>query len=187
MRIGTDLDGVLADASIELAKRVSRQYKVDFKPDDAGTLDDRIEEFGIDRKWLTKQFDDEWFWTNSKPVQDNIDTVKKWIEQGHEIHIVTGRDEKTCSIVTRGWLRRQGLVDVHINYSSIMYKVEYLKAKEITIMFEDRFFEANKIGSYGINSFVVRRPWNAQFESRVTNPLVQYVDNLEGADYLIHD
>jgi uncharacterized HAD superfamily protein len=101
--------------------------------------------------------------------------------------LITGRDEKATSMVTRGWLRRQGLSMVTLSFEPIMHKVDYLKNNDIPVMFEDRFFESNKIAAHGLQAFVVRRPWNKDYESRVTNPLVQYVESLKDGEYFIYE
>jgi uncharacterized HAD superfamily protein len=66
-----------------------------------------------------------------------------------------------------------------------MHKVDYIKKHEISVMFEDRFFEANKIGAFGIRAFIVKRPWNEEYQSRVTNPLVTYIDDFSDANDFI--
>lgn len=186
MKVGCDIDGVIAESSKELARRVSIQYGIDTTAIETGLYDDFFAENGLDNKWLEKQFQDEWFWTKAEPYSENIDALLSWAEQGHEIHLITGRNEKFTSMVTRGWLRRNNLSNMILSFAPIMHKIDYIKLHEIPVMFEDRFFEANKIGSFGIQSFVVRRPWNEAYEPRVTNPLVQYVGELKEADYFIN-
>lgn len=181
MRIACDLDGVLSDILPELQLRIKKQLGIDVEVASMYDLNDIV-----DKKWIDKTFDDEWLWSRALPYQNNIDTLKQWGDQGHEIHVVTGRPSKGLAIVTRGWLKRYG-VEAAIAFEPVMHKVDYLKKKEIPVMFEDLFFEANKIGAFGIRSFIVRRPWNKDYEQSITNPLVSFVENLAEANQYIKE
>lgn len=184
-RIGVDLDGVLCNSNREATKRIKAEFKIDIDENDFAPGHDILEEYGIDSKWISKKlYKDEWFWARSAPYEDNIETIQMWAEFGHDIHIITGRPKDT-GIVTRGWLKRNKVSYDSLSFESVMHKVDYLKRLEIPVMFEDMFFEANKIGAFGIRSFIVRRPWNARYEPRVTNPLVTFIDKLSDANNFI--
>lgn len=187
MRIGVDLDGVLAETSEELARRIKKEFNIDTSALDFARYDDFFTDNNLDIKWLYKQFDDEWFWSKARPIEVNVDAVKDWASRGHEIHIITGRSEKASAIVTKAWLRKNKIPTENLTFEPIMHKVDYIKAQDIPVMFEDMFFEANKIASFGIQSFVIRRHWNSSFESRVTNPLVTFIDDLYDAEYFLKE
>lgn len=186
MRIGVDLDGVLGECGPVLKARIKQQFKIDVDGLDKIGFTQFFEENDLDSKWLVKQWNDEWLWSKATPYEDNIAAVKLWIEQGHEVHIITAREKQTTALVTRAWLKKHGLPIENLAFHPVMHKVDYLKARDIPVMFEDLFFEANKIASFGIPCFLVRRKWNAEYADRITNPLVRYIDSLSDAnDFII--
>jgi uncharacterized HAD superfamily protein len=187
MRIGIDLDGILAHIEIELNKRIEKTFDISLESLHLIGYERFFVDNNLDSKWLQKQWVDEWLWSRASPNEENISAVLDWQKRGHEIHIITGRSQKETAMVTRAWLRKHGLPIEHLTFEPIMYKVDYLKNRDIPVMFEDMFFEANKIASYGLPCFVVRRSYNKQFEPRVTNPLVSFIDSLWDADYFIKE
>lgn len=182
MRIGLDLDGVLGDAGDTLKARIKQQFKIDVGGLDKIGFTQFFEENDLDSKWLIKQWNDEWLWSKTVPYEENIKTAIRWQELGHEIHIITAREKDTTALVTRAWLKKHGLPIENLTFQPIMHKVDYIKSREISVMFEDLFFEANKIASFGIPCFLVRQPWNVEYAQRLTNPLVMYIDSLSDAD-----
>jgi len=183
IKIAVDIDGVLADILHPLATRIKADFGHDIQPDhlEKFELADTLKEFGIKSTWLLKCFKDEWFWSQASPYEDNIATVNAWREKGHEIHLVTGREQFTA-IATSAWLKKYKVGYDKLQFSRVMKKYEYMLEENIPVIFEDRVFEANKCGSYGLRAFVVRRPYNLEYESRVHNSLVSYVDTLSDAD-----
>jgi uncharacterized HAD superfamily protein len=188
--IGCDLDGILCNIISEVRRRVKTDFDLDISEDKFTFGEDMgLSEYTqIPDKWIYRiLFKDEWFWAKASSYPENVEQIRRWGEQGHEIYIVTGRDKNQCGMVTLGWLRRYKIPYTSFSFEKPMHKVIYLKNNDIPIMFEDRFYEANKCAAFGIRSFVVRRPWNIDFEDRVTNPLLTFVDNLEEADGAIQD
>lgn len=187
MKIGTDLDGVLAHVEEEINKRIEKQFKVEVKDLHLIGYDKFFEDNELDATWLKKQWNDEWLWSRAVPDTENIEALLHWQSRGHEIHIITGRSQKETAMVTRAWLRKHGIPIDNLSFEPIMYKLDYLRERNIPVMFEDMFFEANKIAAYGIPCYVVRRKYNSRFESRVTNPLVLFLDSLWDADDFIKE
>lgn len=184
--IGVDLDGVIANPNPEFIRRAQVELKQTIDENDLTFGWELLsQKYNIDDKWFLKSlYKDEWFWAKTAPYEDSIETLHRWGELGHEVHIIADRPKDTIT-VTRGWLKRYKVPFTQLTFEPIMHKVDYIKRLEIPVTFEDRFYEANKIGAFGIKSFIVRRPWNADFEPRVTNPLVTFIDNLESATEFI--
>lgn len=185
MKIGVDLDGVLADTTEEIKKALSKDFDIDIERPFVDLYE--LEAFGVTKHWIDRTFDNEWFWARALPYQENIDAVKDWYEGGHEIHLLTGRPPQALSLVTRGWVKKMGVPHHELSFEQTMHKIDYLIRKEIPVMFEDRFFEANKIGAFGKRSFIVKRPWNVKWEKNITNPLVSYIDRLSDANSFINE
>lgn len=187
MKIGCDLDGVLGHVGEELKGRIEKQFKVSTGNLDLIGFTQFFEVNELDSKWLQKQWLDEWLWARALPDEENIAALKEWASRGHEVHIITARAQKETAMVTRTWLRKHGIPVENLSFEPIMHKINYIKAKEIAVMFEDMFYEANKIASFGVPCFVVNRPYNATYRDRVTNPLVSFVDSLNEADGFIRE
>lgn len=186
MKIGCDIDGVLGDILTPLAVRMKRDFGVDLQPEKLEKFDlgETLKANGIKSTWLFKTYNDEWFWSEVVPMGENIAKLNEWSTQGHEIHLITGRN-KNFSIPTVAWLNKNKIARHALEFSNVMKKYEYLLKSNIDIFIEDRFFEADKAASYGIASFVVRRTYNVEYESRIHNSLLRYVDDLSGIDPFI--
>jgi len=187
MKIGSDLDGVLAHIEDELVKRIKNKFGLDTGNLHLIGFTKFFDDNELDSGWLNKQWLDEWLWARAEPNLPNIATLQKWTERGHEIHIITGRSQKETAMVTKAWLRKHGVPSVNLQFSPIMHKINYIKAQNISVMFEDMFYEANKIASFGVPCFVVNRSYNKLFKDRATNPLVSFIDTLNDVDDFIKE
>ena len=188
-KVGVDMDGVLARCHDAIAYRLKTDLGIELHPDEIDYgFDIMSDRFDVDRSWVPKNlFTDDWFWATLKPYEENILALRRWADEGHEIHVVTGRSADAAKIVTKKWLERQEVPVRGLHFARIMSKHKVLLQNEIPVMFEDMFFEANKIAAFGIKSFIVRRNHNIAYEQRITNPLVTYVTELMDADDYIND
>ena len=177
MKTACDIDGVICDIHSEIKNRVRSDLGIEL-PENYSDWND-LDEMGISNKWIYRTlFRDEWFWARAAPYEDNINRLNRWSKDGHEVHLVTGRDKDLCGMVTTAWLKRNH-VDFHtLAFAPVMHKLVYLKENAIPVIIEDRFFEANRCASFGIRAYVVKRPWNEEYIDRNTNPLLRFVDDL---------
>jgi len=187
MRIVCDLDGVLADIITPLRERIEKAYGVDIQERalDKFDLTETLREHSIPSSFLWKCYQDPWFWAHARPYSPNIERVNLWMEQNHEIHIVTGRKAENVAIPTVAWVKKHGIKHTDLKFWPVMKKYEYMLQNDCQLIIEDRFFEANKAASYGFDSFVVRRPYNVEYEDRVTNPFVRFIDQLSDIDSFV--
>lgn len=177
-----DIDGVLTNAHEALNKRLSKSYGVVYPEDEMiETLVDFLSENGISRGWLNSAWKDEWYWGRMQPYIDNIEALQSWSQDGVEIHIITGRPPHSA-IPTAAWLKRYKVPYKELIFHQTMKKYEYMLKVSADFIVEDLFYEANKCAAYGFKSFVVRRPYNIQFEPRKINPLCVFVDSLKDID-----
>lgn len=187
MKIGVDIDGVIADILTPLAARINKEFGHDIglKDLDKFDLSDTLKKYDIKSTWLFKMFKDEWFWSEAIPYEENIQTLNEWKAQGHMIYLLTGRSSST-GIQTAAWLRRAKVSYSRLEFLKVMKKYEFMLKEEIPVIFEDRFFEANKTASYGMRSFVIRRSYNTEYEGRSFNSLLTYVDSLADGQTFIN-
>ena len=187
LKLGIDLDGVLANVHDQIRYRIKSD--LGFEPDEFvdWAKDERLKKYGITSKWIyTTLFNDGWFWARIEPHLENIETLQKWATHC-EIHIVTGRHKETCGMETLGWLRRYKVPFDKLTFEQVMHKVVYLNNNEIPVLFEDRFFEANKCAAFGIRSYLIKRQWNEKHLDKITNPLLIPIDYLADAENWVMD
>lgn len=124
MRIGVDVDGVLTNME-EYQLKYGKKY---FKKTDEEIKEDEIDISGIFGVSKTKR---EKFWLKyiwkycaEPPKMNAAETIRKLKEEGHEIHIITGRAHTTESGITGKlfrWMLLKWLKKWDIPYDSITY------------------------------------------------------------------
>jgi len=186
MKIGIDIDGVLGNILIPLANRMEQEFnvKVDFGDLDKFDLTETLRKHDIKSTWLFKVYKDAWFWSETVPYDENIETLNKWRADGHEIHLLTAR-HADAAMPTSAWLKKHKVNYSKLEFVRSMKKHETMLKDNIPVIFEDRFFEAQKCASYGMCGFVVRRSYNIEYEGRSFNSLVSFIDKLsDGQDFI---
>jgi len=141
MRMGFDLDGVVADS---LPQMVAEGQRIGCIPrgvvlgEIRGKLEDR---FGISdddmKRMLTREV-----YLRSAPVPEIVSDVRRWMDEGHDVHFVTARTEDFTPGVqatTVEWLDEHGLwIDCaglhHVRSSK---KWLFLKRAAIPIFVDD--------------------------------------------------
>lgn len=178
-----DIDGVLSDLHGALNNRLQKIYGLAYPVDRMieGALTEFLSKHGINRSWLGSVFRDEWFWGRMAPFTENIEPLHRWVDDGVEIHIVTGRP-RSASIPTTAWLKKHDVPYHKIIYTDPMQKYRYMMSVDAAFIVEDLFYEAYKCSSYGFPSFVVRRPYNIDLEPRVINKICRFIDDLDDID-----
>lgn len=141
MRMGFDLDGVVIDSLPEMVKEGQRLGCIP-RTADARIVSGRLEEeycISVDdmKRILTPEV-----YMRSRPVDEIVSTIQRWMDEGHQVHFVTARgDEWTPGVerVTAEWLCRHGLYEpcagVHHVRSSM--KWSFLKRMGIGIFVDD--------------------------------------------------
>lgn len=183
MKICIDLDGVLVDIMPEIKERLNRDFHLEIDSDEISKIDlaEILKTKGVRYQYLIRLFDDEWFWSRGRAVDENISYLRKWKQEGHEIYLVTARPHE-MGMATSAWLRRQDVPYNKLMHKKQMHKYEYLLEIEADCIFEDTFYEANRCATEGIPAFVLRHPYNAKFEERTTNSLITWINTFAEAD-----
>ena len=187
MIVACDLDGVLASTIDSILEEINNTFNLSLQAKDVNnfSLEELLEANNIQPRWLYVLFKNEWFWGKVRPIDENISKIVDWHNRGHEIHIVTSR-VKEVSIPTSAWLKRHGVPHHRLQLIPTMKKVDYLKEINAECIIEDFFYEANRCAADGFPAFVVRRPYNKDFEPRVTNPIVYFIDNLAEMEWFFN-
>jgi hypothetical protein len=158
MRIAIDVDSTLHhywDVLSEISLRrfgVELPYEEQFtwgitrlRPDQLQLC---IEESHSDEKILTGQ-----------PYPDAVETIRRWSEQGHFIHITTHRSA-ACAPATARWLESLGLPfdDLCCSEDKVTRCVEL----EMELLIDDSPFNIDGALERGIATATILHPWNAE-------------------------
>lgn len=191
MRIGVDLDDVVAECAIPYLRRFAEEFKLAL-PADAGwhTLSeltavpaDEIDRFRI------RTYDSDFFGT-LEPYADCPVVLERLVEAGHELYFITARAEKR-RVITETWLREKGLLDhakaVHLrpagNFDatrprgrydpsgSARYKVGLARELELERFCEDDRVISLALAEAAVPVFLFDHTWNRD----VAHPLIERV------------
>ena len=180
MRIGIDVDNVLSNFNDELLKEFLNHDK-ELRNSGIVNKDAYITRGMFD--W-SKEEQDNFYYNNIERIVKKLDVIdnapeyiKKLKELGHEIYIVTGRDNGEYSDpykMTADWLQEH-----NIEYDKLLFTNAYNspeKAKicidnNISIMIDDSTRISQEVDKVGIKALLMDTPYNRQFNdlTRVHN------------------
>ncbi len=159
MIICCDLDGVVANTSMEMLRRYD---EVGIEASMDGLISFKWEDcFGSPYEgWIGEQLADPTFWLNIKPYEDAWYMLNKWFNDLHDIYYLTARWEEG---VTLRWLDEWDLPynDV-ITGIKTGEKYKHVKKLGGEIMIEDRPEEILALSNKEVVTFVPDRPWNKE-------------------------
>ncbi|WP_205698599.1 hypothetical protein [Conexibacter sp. SYSU D00693] len=92
-----------------------------------------------------------------RPYEGAVETVNRWHEAGHFIHITSHRKEG-CQVATSQWLERIGLRhdDVHCSFDKVARCVEL----DIDLLIDDSPVNIQRAIDRGITAATIIHPWN---------------------------
>jgi uncharacterized HAD superfamily protein len=183
MRIGIDIDDVIAECAVPYLRRFAEEFKVEL-PEEPGwhTLTD----IGVpqaDKDRFRIRIYDSDFFGSLEPYADCPIVLEQLVEAGHELYFITARAEKR-RVVTETWLREKGLLDharaVHLKpagdfdptrpsgrydpHSSARYKVRLAQELELERFCEDDNTISRALADAGIKVWLFDHSWNRDVE-----------------------
>lgn len=156
MRIAIDVDSTLHHYWDVLSEISVRRFGIDLPYDEQFTwgitrlrpdqLEICIQESHCDERILA-----------GRPYPGAVETVRRWSEAGHFIHITTHRAEN-CASSTARWLQRIGLPfdDLCCSYDKVSRCVEL----GIDILIDDGPLNLSAAIEQGIKTATILHPWN---------------------------
>ena len=173
VKIGIDIDNVLAESYPAYLTRFNSQFGVEIKMEEIREfyfLDKYVKDKKKGRRRDMINFIDEMmfdaeFQTNIPPIEDSIGVIKKWSKLGYQIHFVTARPV-TIRKMTEDWLNKHGYMvpgaklDLYDNKKHINdtdFKREIADKNNINVFIEDAIEIAMGMD---IPVFLLDRPWN---------------------------
>jgi len=95
----------------------------------------------------------------AEPYEGAVETVTRWHEAGHFIHVTSHRRE-TCAPATRRWLEATGIPydDLHCSFDKLTRCVEL----DIDVLVDDSPVNIAGARERGMVAATLRHPWNQE-------------------------
>ena len=185
MKIGVDLDDVIAICAVPYLKRFAQEFKVEL-PDEKEIgwhllreMDEHVSPEERDRFRL--RLYDGTFFGQLDIYQDCPIVLEKLVQAGHEIYFITARAERR-RMVTETWLREKRILDyakaVHLKpigefnpdyprgrydaEGSAQYKTRLAQELRLDVFCEDDVVISRTLADAGIRVFLFDHPWNRE-------------------------
>ncbi len=172
MRIGVDIDGVLAqfnDAYIEKCIEVTGKDLFPPRPFDILTWN-YPESFGYSKEEMSVVWGDikasNWFWLKLKayPETSNaLDTlrIREW-RHGDEVYFITARPGVRVKAQTEDWIRSHCFYEEYRTPTVLISSLKGLCAQALKLdaYIDDRKENVWDVVGTGTRTFVMDRPWN---------------------------
>ena len=185
MKIGIDLDDVMAICAVPYLRRFAEEYRVEL-PDEREIgwhllrdMDPYVAAEERDR-FRIKLYDGTFFST-LEIYKDCPAVLERLVQQGHEIYFITARAERR-RMITETWLREKRILDyakaVHLKPTgefnpeyprgrydpsgSAEYKTRLAKELGLDAFCEDDVVISQKLAQAGVQVFLFDQPWNRE-------------------------
>jgi len=200
MRIGIDLDDVMAVCAVPYLRRFAHEYGVEL-PDEKEVgwhllreMDEQVPPAERDR-FRMRLYDSAFF--RELEIYENCPAIlEQLVNAGHELYFITARAERR-RVVTETWLREKGILDyakaVHLKPTgefnpdyprgrydpegSAQYKTRLATELRLDVFCEDDVIISRTLAEAGIRVLLFDHPWNRE----VDHPLVTRVRGWEEA------
>ena len=183
MRIGVDLDDVIAICAVPYLRRFAQEYKVEL-PDEKEIgwhllrgMDAHVSVEERDR-FRVKLYDGTFF-SNLEMYEDCPLVLERLVQKGHEIFFITARAERR-RMVTETWLREKRILDhakaVHLRpygefrpdqprgrydpEGSARYKTRLAQELGLDVFCEDDVIISRSLADAGVRVLLFDHPWN---------------------------
>ncbi len=195
MRIGVDLDDVIAVCAVPYLRAFAQRFGVEL-PDESEIgwhLLERMDEkvSPEQRERFRVDLYDGRFFGELEVYEDAPATLERIVAAGHEVYFITARAERR-RVITETWLREKGLIDhakaVHLRphgdftptvrgrydaSGSARFKVSLARELELDRFCEDDVVVSRSLAEAGIHVWLFDQPWNRELE----HPLVERVSS----------
>jgi hypothetical protein len=110
VRVGIDIDDVIAECAVPYLRRFADEFGVELPPEPGWhTLDSADVPPAEKDRFRIRTYDSDFF-RSLEPYADCPIVLEQLVEAGHELYFITARAEKR-RVITETWLREKGLLD----------------------------------------------------------------------------
>ncbi len=201
MRIGVDLDDVVAECAVPYLRKFAQEFGVELPPE-AGwhTLAEITDVPAEDKDRFRRQLYDGTFFGELEMYEDCPAVLERIVAAGNEVYFVTARAERR-RVVTETWLREKGILEhakaVHLRprgdfepdrppprgrydaEGSARYKVRLAQELELEAFCEDDRTISLALAEAGIRVFLFDHTWNRDVEHRCVERVQGWSDVAE--------
>src|SRR5262249_6386989 len=111
MRLGVDLDDVVAECAVPYLRKFAEEFGVDLPPEPGWhTLNDITDVSAEQKDTFSTRTYDGTFFGNLEIYQDCPAVLERLVQAGHELYFITARAERR-RVVTETWLRDKGILE----------------------------------------------------------------------------
>jgi uncharacterized HAD superfamily protein len=191
MRLGIDLDDVVAECAVPYLRKFAQEFGVQLPPEPGWQTLAEITDVSPEEKdrFRIRTYDGTFF-DDLEIYEDCPAVIDRMVSAGHEIYFITARAERR-RVVTETWLRDKGVLEharaVHLRPqgdfdparprgrydadSSARYKVRLAQELELDAFCEDDRTISVALGEAGIRVYLFDHPWNRD----VAGPCIERV------------
>jgi hypothetical protein len=182
LRIGLDVDGVLADV---IQSWLSYNNKIRTTIDKSEISEwDFWKKFKIDKFDFYKELSTCWIsWEDIPTTENNISSASRDLLKLGTVDIVTAREEST-HIHVKNWLKSKGIV--YNNYVGVLEGTEKTKL-DYDIFIDDSPINAKSMLDGGKSVILYTQPWNLNFEDSRAKRIYKLQDAVSAIKTLIQE
>ncbi len=180
MRIGVDLDDVVAECAMPYLRRFAEEFGVQLPPEPGWHTLQEIDDVPAEAKdRFRNQLYDSTFFGELEMYEDCPAVLERMVAAGHEVYFVTARAERR-RVITETWLREKGILEhakaVHLRprgdfdpgrprgrydaEGSARYKVRLAQELELEAFCEDDRTISVALAEAGIRVYLFDHTWN---------------------------
>ena len=161
MRIGCDIDGVVADAVPVILKYISEKNPQITKKEDLTSYEVFYETFRPEEMGnLFRNFEQTGEFKMMEPIEGAVEGIRYLNSLGYSIDFITARDYyDSIHQETLNWLKNNGF-----EFDGELFcqrdKLKIIRERGIELMIDDSPFNIGNLSKHGINCICVDQPWN---------------------------
>ena len=159
LKIGLDIDGVVADSFPVFIRELNRHYGKDIK--ELNNYD-MTEIYGVAWDEMSQFFHDnmDYLFSAPKPMPGAVDSINYLLEAGHEIIYVTARASGAEEKITCKWFEDNKIYRKKAYFTGGMSKTFAVKENAVDIFVDDFLTNALEIASLGVPVLLMDSPYN---------------------------
>lgn len=159
MKIGIDIDNVIANTFVDLAAYFNQFMGKEFEPHEVQDVM-RRERLKMWAYWfLTWR---EKLLSKVLPIEGAAQTISNWHKE-HEISLVTSR-HSVFNRETKGWLKKHGVPYHKLHHAK--ERTKHTKISNPDIFIEDNLDECEILAEFCERAFLMDHPWNRREPSK---------------------